>query len=99
MKLNDMQRAVLKDYANGEFAGFLDYEDNPMTNFDKEDFDTMGDGLLTFILIELGNKEDCENAHQGIDRMRRARDELDLCVELLEKLANELTSRGAVAAA
>lgn len=86
MKLNDMHRAVLRDYADGDFAYLAEQE------FITE-VDQLGDTLLTFILIELSVEEDCESLEDGISRMTRARDDLDICLIALDQLQQELEVR------
>lgn len=86
MKLNDMQRAVLRDYDNGEFV-YLSQQDSIFET------DILGDGLLEFILIELSSKEDCESLEDGVSRITRARDDLDVCLVALEHLQQELNAR------
>lgn len=86
MKLNDMQRAVLRDYDNGEFA-YLSQQDSILET------DIQGDGLLEFILAELSSKEGCESLEDGVSRITQARDDLDVCLIALQHLQQELDAR------
>lgn len=86
MKINDMHRAVLQDYANGAFA-HLTKQDT--VNLPHE----LDDDLLIFILMELSTDEGCDSLEEGIHRIERARDDLDVCLTVLKHLQSELQSR------
>jgi hypothetical protein len=77
MSLNRMQKAVVKNYACGE------YEHCKTIN------DVTGDTLLKFILIELSDSEDCENIGQGISRMTTAKDDIAHVIGVLAELSNK----------
>lgn len=86
MKINDMHRAVLQDYADGAFAH--------LTKQDTVNLpDELDDDLLTFILMELSTDEGCDSLQEGIHRIERARDDLDVCLTALKHLQSELESR------
>jgi len=74
-----MQIAVLQDYANGDFGYLISAGEIP-------DVKDLGDSLLSFILIELSDSEDCENTEQGVSRLNKGKDELDVALLALEKL-------------
>lgn len=86
MKLNQYQRAVLNDYSDGEFAHLSKQEG-------IRDVASLGDGLLSFILVELSDKEDCESAHHARRRMERAKDDLGVAITALEALEAEISLR------
>lgn len=86
MKLNDMQRAVLRDYADGDFAHHADKDT-------IEDPTVFGDTLLTFIMIELSTEEDCDDLDTGIQRITSAQDDLTVALYALQHLHAEILSR------
>lgn len=86
MKLNDMHRAVLRDYADGDFAYLVEQDS-------INEIDQLDDTLLIFILVELSSEEDCESLSEGISRITRVRDDLDVCLIALEHLQQELEAR------
>lgn len=76
--LNDMQRAVLQDYATGDFAYLI--ADPP------RDLSALGDTLLSFILIELSENEDCEGVEDAIRRLKNGQDDLEQALASLRAL-------------
>lgn len=69
--LTDWQRTILNAYANGDFAH--------VTSPDE----ITGDTLAKFILIETSPSEDCENIDEAIQRLEKARDEIQDCIDAL----------------
>jgi hypothetical protein len=61
--LNRFQIAAVEAYEDGDFAWLKDSEDW------RADLNDLGDGLLKFILIELSDREDCENWNEAIRRV------------------------------
>lgn len=60
MKINQYHRAVLQDYSNGDHAYLGELE-----VVDIEEIRAVGDGLLTFLMLELSDEEGCENPRGG----------------------------------
>lgn len=81
MKLNPMQRAVLKDYADGDYANHFDEDEH----IDLALLD-LGDGLLTFMLTELSTDQDCDSIETGVGRLLTAKDDIDVALLALAKL-------------
>lgn len=88
MKLNEMQKAVLRDYADGQFAYLIDTDLTAWKH--HEIFDDM---LLIFILMELSDNEDCENVDMGTDRLTCAKDDIDVALQALEKLQEAIAAK------
>lgn len=86
MRINGLHRAVLKDYADGD-VGHLAKED------EISDPRDLGDSLLTFMLIELSGKEDCDDVATGIERLTQGRDDLDVALKALEALLAAMPAR------
>ena len=68
MALNSAQKKMLEVYASGDFAHLIE-EVAKGTDAIALSRD-LGDGLLTFLLIELSNNEDCDSDETALDRLR-----------------------------
>lgn len=69
--MNRWQKAVCKTYGNGDYRHLTR---NPRWH---DELDTLGDSLLAFILIELSDAEDCEDAETALNRLETARADID----------------------
>ena len=65
--MNIFQKTVLQVYANGEFAHLSDME-----NLELAQVQNLGDTLLTFLLIELSDNEDCDGPYEATRRVQAA---------------------------
>ena len=87
MTLNEMQKAVLRDYQYGEFAYFIEEPPEDWSNC------FAGDTLLAFMMIELSDTEDCEDINMGILRLNSAKDDIDVALQALEKLQEAIAAK------
>jgi hypothetical protein len=72
--LNDWQRLALAGYADGDFVdmvGTYSYSDE------------YGDSLLSFVLAELSDNEECEDIDMAIDRIQSGIDDLNVVLAAL----------------
>lgn len=67
--MNTFQSEALAVYADGDF-------DHPPPH--------IGDSLLSFILIELSDNEDCEDRETAIQRIESGIEDLNLVLEALQ---------------
>lgn len=75
--LNDIQKTVLRQYCNGEFADISTYEE----------LENCGDGLLRFLMVELSSEEDCTDLFTAAARIEAAQNQLaGLWLSVTEKL-------------
>lgn len=88
MKINALHRAVLQTYANQNFAYLADREVLPLP-----DIYALGDGLLTFLLIELLDEEGCDGLPDAMHRLTGAKDDIDVALEALTVLNDEIEQR------
>lgn len=72
--INQFQRAALEAYAGGAFSYLETYE------YRQEH----GDSLLTFILAELSDKEDCEDLETALRRIESGISDLQDVLEALQ---------------
>ena len=86
MILNVFQKAVLEDYSNGDYADMGD--DGVIENVHD-----LGDTLLTFLMIELSSGEDCTTVEDANLRLNTARDDLDVALLAMQKLAEAFTEK------
>jgi hypothetical protein len=79
MILNKWQKEVLRDYGDGDFAHYADTDEisNPLA---------LGDTLLSFILIELSEEEDCDSPEEGIKRLHRAHMDIQVAMNACIKI-------------
>lgn len=80
-ELNAIQRAVAAAYGGGDFAYVETLEECRRAD----------DGLFTFIMIELSEKEDCTDIDEALRRMEIAQEELESVTFALERLQAEET--------
>lgn len=88
MKLNDFQRAVLRDYADGEHA-LLANEDE----LSSESIRALDDPLLTFLLDDLSHEAGCTDCELAIERMEGVQDEILTAYIALLRLSKEINAR------
>lgn len=81
MRVNDFHCAVLKHYADGDFAHLIAQEE-----ISRAEIDELGDSLLAFMLVELSEEEDCGEVETGIERLTQGRDDLVLALAAREAL-------------
>ena len=67
MALNAAQKKMLEVYASGDFAHLI--EDDAKGADALELSRDLGDGLLTFLLVELSKDEDCDSDEEAISRL------------------------------
>jgi hypothetical protein len=74
MKLNHWQKAILRDYADGDFSYLADHDEiwNPAE---------LGDALLSFLLIELSTEEGCETFDDATDRITSGQRDLEAALQ------------------
>lgn len=72
--INSFQRIALTVYADGDF----DY----LKTYDYKD--EYGDSLLSFVLAELSDNEDCESLAMAIDRIQSGIDDLQAVLAALQ---------------
>ena len=77
MQLNAIQKSVLQDYDNGEFAY--------LANQDAIDLGEC-DPLLAFILIELGKTGTTDSPEETGERMDLAIRELEVAIKAIQKI-------------
>ena len=88
MKLNYMQKVVLRDYGDGDYAYLID-------EGEIQDHRTLGDSLLSFMLVELSNDEDCQDIDEGLNRLLRGHKDLTVAMQALAALKEEILHRTA----
>lgn len=81
MILNAWQRAIARTYDGGDYAYLCD-----QAEITREELADCGDTLFVFLIIELGDQEDCDSDEEAIRRVARARDQLDAAIAVLEAL-------------
>ena len=59
--MNEAQRLLLQHYENGEYAEYPEAE--------IRSHESVGDGLLRFLFIELSEREDCDSLEEAMSRM------------------------------
>jgi fumarylacetoacetate (FAA) hydrolase family protein len=92
MILNAFQKAVLKDYSDGDYAYLI--EDGAIA-----DVQDLGDTLLTFLMIELSTKEDCDTIEDAQSRMLSAHADIEAAILALDKLQEAIAAKLAMRAA
>lgn len=86
MILNAFQKAVLEDYSDGDFSYLI--EDGAIANVRD-----LGDSLLSFMLIELSTQEGCTTIDDAVSRLNSGRDDIDVALEAMEKLAEAIAEK------
>ena len=81
MILNAWQRAIARTYDAGDY-GHLTEQDE----VSREELAACGDTLFEFLIVELGDQEDCDSLEEAIRRVGRAREQLDNAIAVLEVL-------------
>jgi hypothetical protein len=81
MALNEFQKMASKVYGGGDFAHVES----------MDEVNEAGDTLFRFIMIELGEGEDCDSIDTALSRMRMARDDVE---SVLTALQDEEARRG-----
>lgn len=79
--MNAWQRAVCKTYGHGDFDHFADDPDW------RQNLDACGDTLFMFLMIELGDMEDCGDARTALQRLHTARDDINEAIAAVSRLA------------
>lgn len=74
--MNIMQRTLLDTYSNGDHAGV----------HIPEEVDEFGDSLLSFLIVELSEEEDCSTVDEGINRLINVIDDVQSVIDELEKI-------------
>jgi hypothetical protein len=74
MSLTKFQQIATKVYGGGDY-------DYIKTEDEAED---LGDTLFKFVLLELGEGEDCDSLDTAITRMRVARDDIEAVLTALQ---------------
>jgi hypothetical protein len=81
MQLNDWQRAIARNYGDGDYVQFaIDGEISDV------DLDQCGDTLFVFLMLELSDTEDSDSTEEAIRRIESARRQLDAAIGALEIL-------------
>lgn len=83
--LNSFQRACALTYGQGDY-GYL--TDEKASDYDllRKEFDTVADGLFTFLMVELSDREDCESRTVALQRLRHARDDIQEVIDTIESM-------------
>jgi hypothetical protein len=78
--MNPWQKAVCETYGGGDYRHL---KRNPRW---EDKLDDLGDGLFTFLMIELSDTEDCEDAQTALQRLEAARDDIDQAIDQVMRL-------------
>ena len=78
--MNASQRVVCKAYGGGDFNHYADDPDW------RHSIDQCGDTLFRFLMIELSDGEDCEDAETAVQRLIRARDDIEHAIDAIARL-------------
>jgi hypothetical protein len=81
MILNSWQKAVARSYDGGDYAYLAEQDETA-----REDLAACGDTLFEFLMVELGDQEDCDSQQEAIRRLERAREQLDGAIAVVEAL-------------
>jgi hypothetical protein len=73
-RMNPWQRAVCETYAEGDFRHVPDEPDW------RAALDDCGDTLFRFLMIELADSEDCDSAETALQRLERARADIEQAI-------------------
>ena len=88
MQLNSYQRAILMGYHNGQHSHLAAKKE-----IDLHELDEIGDPLLTYLMVELIDADKPDGLQQTINTFITSRDELDVCIRVLEQINNAISSR------
>lgn len=78
--MNAWQKAVCETYGDG------DYRHLKRSPRWREALDDVGDTLFRFLMIELSDAEDCEDTETALQRLERARDDIDQAIGQVMRL-------------
>jgi len=78
-KFNQFQTLVANKYDGGE--------NSHVENI--KDVKNVGDGLFTFVMVELADSEDCNNKAIALERLEKARDQLEELVDAITDMPDE----------
>jgi hypothetical protein len=78
--MNPWQKAVCETYAHG------DYRHLKRNSRWQDKLDDLGDTLFSFLMIELSDAEDCEDAETALQRLEAARDDIDQAIRDVTRL-------------
>lgn len=81
MQFNEWQRAVARNYGDGDYAQFA-----VGGAISDADLNQCGDTLFVFLMLELSDAEDCDSTEEAIRRIESARRQLDAAIGALEIL-------------
>ena len=87
--INGAQAAVLSVYATGDFQHLAESESND--DF-VDEYETSGDGLLRFLMVELADKEGCDSVTEGLNRVQAAINDLETVKRMMEKCLDQFTA-------
>src|SRR4051794_26840424 len=85
--LNGFQKSVLKTYAGGDFAHYIEIDEQGKFRDDHEFRDELavcGDTLLRFLMVELSEEEGCDSIDEACNRTRSAIEDLTGALDSLE---------------
>lgn len=87
--LNDAQKAVLAQYACGDFAYMCEID----TREDLEsEIENCGDGLLRFLMVELSSSEDCKTLQDAQQRIEAAIRDLQSVSDAIDAVEHKTLS-------
>lgn len=78
--MNAWQKAVCETYSSGDYQHL---HKNPRW---KDAVEDLGDTLFRFLMIELSDSEDCENAETALQHLEAVRDDINLAIEQVMRL-------------
>lgn len=78
--MNQWQKAVCDTYGGGDYRHL---KRSPRWQDQLED---LGDTLFSFLMIELSDTEDCEDAQTALQRLEAARDDIDQAIDQVMRL-------------
>jgi len=87
--INGSQAAALSVYATGDFQHLAEAESEEAF---VDDYETSGDGLLRFLMVELADKEGCDSVTEGLNRVQAAIDDLEAVKLAMEKVLDKLSA-------
>ena len=86
MKLNDIQKTLLRGYAAGDHAWLAEQEEVTVQDLSNE-----GDSLIRFLLQEAGPQEECTDVEQAIARLNNVINDIFGAINALESADPEPT--------
>ncbi|WP_414462443.1 hypothetical protein [Hyphomicrobium sp. DY-1] len=79
--MNASQRVVCKAYGGGDFNHYADDPDW------RHSIDQCGDTLFRFLMIELSDAEECEDAETALRRLTAARTDIEDAIDAVARLS------------